>query len=145
MNALAAAALAAGELICEFSDGYRKSLLAEIAGDPPRTELVLVFEALSGDGAQVLSTARPGRRAVRVRATERLVHLIEQEGATVRVTTLTGCTRTRWRGTEELCTRFDARHAWHFDTAAHLEPDASFRRQPSGAALGSCEPWRIDP
>ena len=27
MNALAAAALAAGELICEFHDGYRRSLL----------------------------------------------------------------------------------------------------------------------
>jgi hypothetical protein len=29
VNGLAAAALAAGELICEFSDGYRKSLLAD--------------------------------------------------------------------------------------------------------------------
>jgi len=145
MNALAAAALAAGELICEFSDGYRKSLLAEIAGDAPRTELVLLFEALSREEAQVVSTVRPGRRTVQVRATQDLLHLIERDGASVRVTTLTGCTRTRWRGGEQVCTRFDARHAWHFDTAAHLEPDASFRRQPSGAALGSCEPWRVDP
>jgi hypothetical protein len=145
VNSIAAAALAAGELICEFSDGYRKSLLAEIAGDPPRTELVLVFEALSRDEAQVLSTAKPGRRTVQVRATDQLFHLIEREGPSVRVTTLTGCTRTRWRGGEQVCTRFDARYAWHFDTAALVEPDASFKRQPSGAALGSCEPWRIDP
>ncbi len=145
MNALAAAALAAGELICEFNDGYRKSLLAEIAGDPPRTELVLVFEALTPDEAQVLSTAKPGRRTVQVRATGQLLHLIEREGPSVRVTTLTGCTRTRWRGGEQVCTRFDARYAWHFDTAAFYEPDASFKRQPSGAATGTCEPWRIDP
>lgn len=145
MNALAAAALAAGELICEFNDGYRKSLLAEIAGDAPRTELVLVFEALSPDEAQVLSTAKPGRRTVQVRATDRFFHLIERAGPSVRVTTLTGCTRTRWRGGAQVCTRFDARYAWHFDTAALVEPDASFKRQPSGAALGSCEPWRIDP
>ena len=145
MNALAAAALAAGELICEFNDGYRRSLLAEIAGDPPRTELVLLFEALSRDEAQVLSTVRPGRRPVQVRSSAELLHFIEREGASVRVTTLTGCTRSRWRGGEQVCTRFDARHAWHFDTTAHLEPDASLRRQPSGAALGSCEPWRAEP
>jgi hypothetical protein len=145
VNSLAAAALAAGELICEFSDGYRKSLLAEIAGDRSRTELVLVFEALSREGAQVLSTVKPGRRMVDVRPTENLLHLIEREGPSVRVTTLTGCTRTHWRDGEQLCTRFDARYAWHFDTTALVEPDASFRRQPSGAALGSCEPWRVDP
>ncbi len=145
MNALAAAALAAGELICEFSDGYRKSLLAEMAGDAPRTELVVVFEALSRDEAQVLSTAKPGRRPVQVRSTGEFLHLIEREGPSVRVTTLTGCTRTRQRDGEEICTRFDARYAWHFDTAALVEPDASFKRQPSGAATGSCEPWRIDP
>jgi hypothetical protein len=145
VNVLAAAALAAGELICEFNDGYRKSLLAEIAGDPPRTEMVLVFEQLSRSQAQALSTARPGRRTAQVRATDELLHLIERDGPSVRVTTLTGCTRTRWRAGEEICTRFDARHAWHFDTTALIEPDASFLRQPSGAAMGSCEPWRIDP
>lgn len=63
MNSLAAAALAAGELICEFTDGYRKSLLAEIAGDPPRTELVLIYEALKDDAAQVRrpAAASPGK------------------------------------------------------------------------------------
>jgi hypothetical protein len=132
LNALAAAALAAGELICEFTDGYR-------------IELSLFFEALNKASAQVLSTHRPGRREVQVHSTSDYLHLIQPEGPSVRVTTLTGCTRTRWRGDEEVCTRFAARHAWHFDTAAHLDPDESFRRQPSGAASGSCEPWRVEP
>jgi hypothetical protein len=127
MNALAAAALAAGELICQFS------------------EVSLFFEALTNATAQVLSTRQPGRHEVEVRGTGDYLHLIQREGQSVRVTTLTGCTRTRRRGEEELCTRFAARHAWHFDTAAHLDPDESFRRQPSGAASGSCEPWRVEP
>ena len=127
MNALAAAALAAGALICQFSD------------------VSLFFEALTHATAQVLSTRQPGRRDVEVHSTGDRVHLIQREGPSVRVTTLTGCTRTRLRGDQEVCTRFAARHAWHFDTAAHLDPDESFRRQPSGAASGSCEPWRVEP
>ena len=51
VNPLAAAALAAGELICEFNDGYRKSLLAKLTGDSPRTEMVLVYEALQAPTA----------------------------------------------------------------------------------------------
>lgn len=144
MNPLAAAALAAGELICEFSDGYRKSLLADIAGDPPRTELVLVFEAVRGDRAEVLSSRQPGRRAVHVVARGDNVHFIQNEGPSVRVTTLTGCLRTRLRGDGEVCTRFAAQHAWHFDATAHIDPEGALRRLPPGAASGVCEPWRID-
>ena len=144
MNALAAAALAAGELICEFSDGYRKSLLAHIAGDAPRTELVLVFEGVRGQGAEVLSSAQPGRRAVKVVPAGENLHFIQSQGPSVRVTTLTGCLRTRVRGESEVCTRFSAQHAWHFDATAHVDPEAALRRLPSGAASGVCEPWRID-
>jgi hypothetical protein len=144
VSSLAAAVLAAGELICEFTDGYRKSLLAEIAGDPPRTEVVMVYEAVTKDSAQVLSTKRPGRRPVSVRATELHVHFIQAEGPSVRVTTLTGCTRQRSRADGDICTRFSARHAWHFDHTAHFDADGAFSRLPSGGATGSCEPWKVD-
>ena len=144
MNALAAAALAAGELICEFSDGYRKSLLADIAGDPPRTELVLVFEAVRGRGAEVLSSRQPGRRKVQVIPAGEHLHFIQSEGPSVRVTTLTGCLRTRVRSDGEVCTRFSAQHAWHFDATAHVDPEAALRRLPSGAASGVCEPWKVE-
>jgi hypothetical protein len=144
VNALAAAALAAGELICEFSDGYRKSLLADIAGDPPRTELVLVYEGVRGDRAEVLSSRQPGRRPVQVRPGGDHVHFIQAEGPSVRVTTLTGCLRTRLRADGEVCTRFSAQHSWHFDTAAHLDPEGALRRQPPGAASGVCEPWKVE-
>jgi hypothetical protein len=144
VNPLAAAALAAGELICEFNDGYRKSLLAKLTGDTPRTEMVLVYEALNGDSAEVLSTRRPGRRAVAVRAAGEQLHLIEEDGPSVRVTTLTACTRTRLKADGELCTRWDARHAWHFDSSARFDPAGAASRLPSGAATGSCEPWKVE-
>ena len=144
MNELAAAALAAGELICEFTDGYRRSLLAELAGDAPRTEMLLVYESLKSHSAEVLSSRKPGRAPVVVRAGARYVHFIQDEGSSVRVTTLTGCTRMKSKNGEELCTRFTARHAWHFDRSAQRDPDGSFSRQPSGAATGLCEPWRVD-
>jgi len=144
VNPLAAAALAAGELICEFSDGYRKSLLAKLTGDSPRTEMVLVYESLKPDSAEVLSTRRPGRRAVQVRAAGGQLHLIEQDGPSVRVTTLTACTRTKVKDEGEICTRWDARHAWHFDSSARFDPDGAAARLPSGAATGSCEPWKVE-
>jgi hypothetical protein len=81
MNPLAAAALAAGELICEFN-----------------TELVLVYEALRSRSAEVLSTRHAGRRTVQVREGAASLHLIEGLGASVRVTTLTDCLRSRQRG-----------------------------------------------
>ena len=144
MNAIAAAALAAGELICEFDDGYRKSLLARLTGDAPRTEMVLVYEALNAESAEVLSTRRPGRRAVKVRAAGGQLHLIEQDGPSVRVTTLTACTRTRLKADGEVCSKWDARHAWHFDASAAFDPAGAASRQPSGAATGSCEPWKME-
>jgi hypothetical protein len=126
MTPLAAAALAAGELICEFHAS---------------PELMLVYEAIGERSAEVVSSARPGRREVLVRPSVGQLHLIERDGPSVRVTTLTGCTR----GAGEACTRFAARHAWHFDANAHLDPEHSLERQPAGASTGSCEPWRIDP
>jgi len=142
MNPLAAAALAAGELICEFNDGYRKSLLAELTGDAPRIEFILVYEAIAARSAEVLSTRKPGRHSVEMLSGEHNVYFIQSDGPSVRVTTLTGCLRERMRDGE--CTRFDARHAWTFDTAVHSDPDAALARQPTGAATGVCEPWKVE-
>jgi hypothetical protein len=144
VNALAAAALATGEMVCEFSDGYRKSLLAEIAGEPARTELTLIYEFTQAGSAHVLASNKPGRRRVLIREGKEGIHFIQPDGASVRVTSLTSCSRTKVRGGEEICTRFAARHAWHFDTSVLLNAEASLGRQPSGAAAGACEAWRAD-
>lgn len=123
MSTLAAVLLAAGELICEF-----------------QADAVMLYELHTVAEGAVLDSRRPGRRPISVREEDGQLHFIEGEGPSVRVTTLTACTR----GDLVRCTRFSAQHAWHFDTRAAHEPAASFRRQPSGALAGNCEPWRID-
>jgi hypothetical protein len=141
MSPLAAAAIAAGELICQFDDGHRRGYLAQLAGDKPQVEAVLLYEVRQGGEGAVLDSRRTGRRPVAAREDAGLLHLIESDGASVRVTTLVECSRSNFAGA---CTRFAARHAWHFDARALHEAGASFLRQPSGGSTGSCEPWRVD-
>ena len=113
----------------EPSYGMASRFLNDLSSHPARTRL---------------HEHKPGRRPVLVREGKEGVHLIQPDGASVRVTSLTACSRTKVLGGKEICTRFAARHAWHFDTSAFLDADASFRRQPSGAAAGRCEPWNVE-
>jgi len=133
MNALAGAALAAGELICEFSDGYRRSLVAALAGERPATELVLIY-TLAGERGEVLSSRSAGKRAMHLQVDGEAVHLVQADGASRRVTSLTGCER----GEEASCTRFSARHAWIVDAGALPALPVP------GSAAGACEPWRME-
>jgi hypothetical protein len=136
-------ALRVGDLICEF-DTARRSLVADLATAPRTTGLLVVYESVTPDSAQVVSTRAPGRRPVLVRSTGKAIHFIELVGPSVRVTTLTGCERHKWKGSARICTRFRAVHAWHFDTTAATDPDGAFARLPTGAASGRCEPWKVD-
>lgn len=135
MNGLAAAVLAAGELVCEFHDGS--------ASDPIAAHM-LVYEAITPDSAEVLSTRKPGRNPVSLRANGHAVHLVQLDGPSARVTTITGCTKWKLKRGDEHCMRFEARHAWHFNVRALGSPDAVYARLPSGASSGSCEPWSLD-
>ena len=137
-------ALRAGDLICEFGRDGGRSLVAELAGAPAVTDLLLVYEAVTRDSAQVLSTRGSGRRPVRVHATGKAVHFIERVGPSARVTTLTACEQRKSRGGIETCVRYAARHAWHFDDRIDLDPDLAFAQLPSGAVAGQCQPWQVD-
>jgi hypothetical protein len=137
-------ALRAGDLICEFGRDGGHSLVAELAGAPAVTDLLLVYESVTGDSAQVLSTRGSGRRPVRVQATGKAVHFIERVGPSARVTTLTACEQRKARGGLQTCARYAARHAWHFDDRIDLDPDLAFAQLPSGAVAGQCEPWQVD-
>lgn len=144
MNALIASVLAAGELICEFHAGYKRSLIADLV-EPQRAEFLLVYESVQPTQAQVVSTRKPGRKPVRVHTTGKVVHLVEDVGASVMVTTLTSCTRWKYRNGEDACVRFAAQHGWHFDTVSyHSRPDMALARRPSGAYAGTCEPWKLE-
>lgn len=137
-------ALAVGDLICEFGGDGRRSLLADLVNAPRASDLLLVYEAVTPDSAQLLSTSAPGRRPVLVRATGKAVHFIERVGPSVRVTTLTACEQAKPRRGAPICVRYAARHAWHFDERAATDPDRAFAQLPSGAAAGRCEPWQVD-
>lgn len=137
-------ALNAGELICEFRAGWKRSVIADLLRDaPPPVERMMVYEAVGTERAKVISTRAPGRRDIEVRATDKAVHLMERAGPSLLVTTLTRCVRTAWKAGSEACVRYAARHAWHFDLAALREPDAAYERLPSGALSGACEPWQM--
>jgi hypothetical protein len=140
-------ALGVGDLICEFGREGGRSFVAEIAGAPGRTDLLLVYEGVTPESARVVSTQAPGRRPVRVRATAAAVHFLEPLGSSVRVTTLTGCERRRLRGGRLTCVRYTAQHAWHVGQHALADPDLAHAQLPAGAAAaaaGHCEPWHAE-
>ncbi len=126
-------ALHAGELICEFKAGFKRSMIADALGDVHPVEQMLVYESVAHDSAKVVSTRAPGRRPVTVRATESAVHFIERAGPSVLVTTLTRCERTRWKNGAETCVRYAAQHAWHVDLSC-TEGTATHRWRANPAA-----------
>ena len=136
-------ALDAGDLICEFRNPFQRDLFAALTEDLPPSKMI-VYEGLSEKSARVIASGRVGRRPVVIRTVGDAVHLIERDGPSVRVTTLTECRDTRVMNGVDTCVRFAARHAWHFDVAGMLGPDLSRLRVPSGASVGYCEAWKTE-
>jgi len=136
-------ALDARDLICEFRNPFQRDLFAALTEDlPPST--MLVYEGVTEVSARVIASGRVGKRPVVIRTIGDTVHLIEPDGPSVRVTTLTECKDTRVKDGVDTCVRFSARHAWHFDVAGTLGPDLTRLRVPSGASVGVCEAWNTE-
>jgi hypothetical protein len=146
-------ALQAGDLICQFRDGYRREQLAGLEAPRP-ADIMLIFDSIRTEApdkagavagsASTYSSRAPGRRDATVRATPKTVHFVERIGPSVRVTTLSACEQWKFRKGHERCVRFSAQHAWHFDSVAARDPELALARAPSGASNGSCEPWNVD-
>lgn len=137
-------ALEARDLICEFRNPFQRDLVADLLAEPPPANLMLVYEGVTESSAQVIASGRVGRRPVQIRTIGDVVHLIESDGPSVRVTTLTECRDWRFKDGVETCIRFGARHAWHFDVAGTLGPDLSRVRVAAGASVGACEAWNTE-
>ena len=137
-------ALEARDLICEFRNPFQRDLIADLRDELPPANLMLVYESVTASSAHVISSGRVGRRAVQIRAIGDVLHFIEPDGPSVRVTTLTECKDWKWKDGVETCVRFGARHAWHFDVAGTLGPDPDRVRVPGGASVGVCEAWSAD-
>ncbi len=137
-------ALDAGDLICEVRHGPQHDIFAGLSPHAPAADLLLVYESLGARAPHVVSSQRPGRHAVEVRVTASAVHLIEPVGPSLRQTALTRCLRSKWKNGHEVCVRFAAGHAWHFDTGVYGDPDAALARVSSNVSSGVCEPWSMD-
>jgi len=137
-------ALESGDLICEIRHGYRRDVFAALSPGRPMPDLMLVYEAPGAQAPRVVSSQRPGRHAIEVRVTAQAVHLIEPVGPSIRHTALTRCLQTKWKDGYEICARYAARHAWHFDTGAYADPDAALARLANSFSTGVCEPWSVD-
>jgi hypothetical protein len=137
-------AIDAGDLICEIRHGYRRDVFATLAPSRPVNDLMLVYESVNTKAPRVVSSQRPGRHAIEVRVTAGAVHLIEPIGPSLRHTVLTRCLQTKWKDGYEVCVRFAARHAWHFDTSAYADPDAALARLSNSVSRGVCEPWTVE-
>src|SRR5262245_21321734 len=137
-------ALDARDLICECRNPFARDLFASLTEDPPPSNLMLIYEGVTEKSAQVVASGRAGKYEVLIRTIGDAVHLIERDGPSVRVTTLTECKDWRFKDGVETCVRFSARHAWHFDVVGTLGPDLSRVKVPSGASVGYCEAWKTD-
>ena len=136
-------ALDAKDLICEFRNPFQRDLFAALTEELPPSNM-LVYEGVTENSARVIASGRIGKRPVLIRTIGDTVHLIESDGPSVRVTTLTECKDTRVKDGVDTCVRFAARHAWHFDVAGMLGPDVSRIKVPSGASVGVCEAWSTE-
>jgi hypothetical protein len=127
-----------GDLICDM----------RVSGAPPaagaaRSDLMLIVDEVGAKAgiARVISSRTIGGHPVRVYSGETGVHLVEDVGDSVKVTTLLGC-ELRTRGGR--CVRYSAVMAWHFDRGVHINPDTAFRKLPGTSYAGTCEAWRMD-
>jgi hypothetical protein len=99
---------------------------------------MLVYEGVTEDSAQVIASSRVGKRRVLIRSIGDTVHLIERDGPSVRVTTLTECKDSRVkdgrRHLRALCGK--ARLAFRCRRDARS-------RSLAGSRAGRCVGWRV--
>ena len=127
-----------GDLICDM----------RVSGTPPttgapRSDLMLIVDEVGAKTgvARVVSSRTIGGRPVRIYSGETGVHLVEDVGDSVKVTTLMGC-EARARGGR--CVRYSAVMAWHFDRGVHVNADTAFRKLPGTSYSGTCEAWKME-
>jgi hypothetical protein len=135
----------AKELVCDF---YRADSVGETMawlGVPPRADLFMVLEDIRREAlsASAITSRKVGARPVKLVEGEAGLHFIEDRASSVVVTTLVACSRWKRKGGRNLCTRYDALNAWHFDRSVYQNPDRAFERLGTSSYRGTCEPWKM--
>jgi hypothetical protein len=108
-----------------------------------RADMLMVIENIRSDPdtARVVHSRATGKRGLRRYVGETGVHFVEDRQGSVVVTTLLACEDWKHKGGREVCARYSAQNAWHFDKGVHLDPDRAFRNLAASSYRGVCEPW----
>ncbi len=108
-----------------------------------RSDMLMVIENIRSDPetARVIHSRATGKRGLRRYVGETGVHFVEDQHGSVVVTTLLACEDWKQKRGREVCARYSAQNAWHFDTTVHRDPDKAFRNLAAGSYRGVCEPW----
>ena len=135
----------ARDLVCEFYNVPDWAGAAARFALRERADMLMVIENIRSNpgSARAVQTRSTGARPLRRYAGETGVHFVEDLRGSVVVTTLLACEDRKRKSGREVCIRYSATSAWHFDSSVHRDPDAAFRRVAAGMH-GVCEPWNVD-
>lgn len=133
----------ARDLVCEFYNTQDWATVAARLALGDRSDMLMVIENVRRNPAtaRVVTSLTAGRRSVQRYAGDTGVHFVEDRLESVVVTTLTGCDRWKRKRGRDVCARYSALNAWHFDTSVHADADRAFRRLGESSYRGVCEPW----
>jgi hypothetical protein len=133
----------AHDIVCEFYnvDDWATAEARFVMRD--RSDLLMVIANIKRDpnSARVVSSGIPGARHLQRYDGDTGVHFVEDREESVVVTTLLACEDWKIKKGREVCARYSAVNAWHFDTSVHQDADKAFRKLSGSSYRGVCEPW----
>jgi hypothetical protein len=133
----------AHDLVCDFYNVKDWSTAEARFALRDRSDMLMVIENIRRDPgtATVTDSLTAGRRGLRRYAGETGVHFVEDRDGSVIVTTILACEDWKKKRGRDVCARYSAVNAWHFDTSVYRDPDKAFRGTAAVAYRGVCEPW----
>src|SRR5579864_2945834 len=133
----------ARDIVCEFYnvDDWATAEARFVMRD--RSDLLMVIANIRRDpeSARVVSSGIPGARRLQRYDGDTGVHFVEDRSESVVVTTLLACEDWKKKLGRDVCSRYSAVNAWHFDTSVHQYADKAFRKLSGSSYRGVCEPW----
>jgi hypothetical protein len=133
----------ARDIVCEFYnvDDWATAEARFVTRD--RSDLLMVIANIRRDpsSARVVSSGIPGARHLQRYDGDAGVHFVEDRAESVVVTTLLACEDWKDKRGRDVCSRYSAVNAWHFDTSVHQDADKAFRKLSGSSYRGVCEPW----
>ena len=133
----------ARDLVCDFYNVNDWATAEARFALRDRSDMLMVIENIRRDpgSARVVNSRTVGKRSLRRYTGETGVHFVEDRQDSVVVTTLLACEDWKHRRGRDVCARYSAVNAWHFDVTVHRDADKAFRNLAASSYRGVCEPW----